>query len=62
MQTMDQSLANLAKAGKISQQTAYERCHDAEELNRLIGGGSAGFNAGAGAAAAAGVSIGGFEY
>jgi twitching motility protein PilT len=62
MQTMDQSLANLVKAGKISQQMAYERCHDAEELNRLIGGGSAGFNAGAGAAAAAGVSIGGFEY
>src|SRR3990170_7056589 len=62
MQTMDQSLANLVKAGKVTQQTAYERCHDAEELNRLIGGGSAGFNAGAGAAAAAGISVGGFEY
>jgi twitching motility protein PilT len=62
MQTMDQSLANLVKAGKVTQQMAYERCHDAEELNRLIGGGSAGFNAGAGAAAAAGISVGGFEY
>ena len=62
MQTMDQSLANLVKAGKVTQQMAYERCHDAEELNRLIGGGSAGFNAGAGAAASAGISVGGFEY
>jgi twitching motility protein PilT len=62
MQTMDQALANLVKAGKVTQALAYERCHDAEELNRLIGGGSAGFNAGAGAAAAAGVSMGGYEY
>ena len=62
MQTMDQSIANLVKAGKVTQQMAYERCHDAEELNRLIGGGSAGFNAGAGAAAAAGISVGGYEY
>ena len=52
---MDQSLANLVKAGKVSQQMAYERCHDAEELNRLIGGSGASFNAGMGAAAAAGV-------
>ncbi len=62
MQTMDQSLATLVKQGRVTQQMAYERCHDAEELNRLIGGGSAGFNAGAGAAAAAGLSIGGYEY
>ena len=62
MQTMDQSLANLVKAGKITQQLAYERCHDPEELNRLIGGASAGYNAGAGAAAAAGLSVGGYEY
>jgi twitching motility protein PilT len=59
MLTMDQSLANLVKAGKVSQQMAYERCHDAEELNRLIGGSGASFNAGVGAAAAAGVSFGG---
>jgi twitching motility protein PilT len=59
MQTMDQSLTNLVKAGKITQQLAYERCHDPEELNRLIGGGGAGYSAGAGAAAAAGVTVGG---
>jgi twitching motility protein PilT len=62
MQTMDQSLANLVKAGKITQQIAYERCHDPEELNRLIGGAGAGYHAGAGAAAAAGLSVGGYEY
>ncbi len=62
MQTMDQSLANLVKAGKITQQIAYERCHDPEELNRLIGGASAGYHAGAGAAAAVGLSVGGYEY
>ena len=58
MQTMDQSLATLVKAGKISQQLAYERCHDAEELNRLIGGGGASFAAGYGAAASAGIMLG----
>ena len=62
MQTMDQSLANLVKAGKITQQIAYERCHDPEELNRLIGGAGAGYQAGAGAAAAVGLSVGGYEY
>jgi twitching motility protein PilT len=55
MQTMDQSLANLVKAGRITQQLAYERCHDPEELNRLIGGGGASFDGGMGAAAAAGI-------
>jgi twitching motility protein PilT len=39
MQTMDLALANLVKSGQITQAVAYERCHDAEELNRLIGGG-----------------------
>jgi twitching motility protein PilT len=37
MQTMDMSLASHVKAGRITQQMAYERCHDAEELERLIG-------------------------
>ena len=58
MQTMDQSLATLVKAGKISLQLAHERCHDAEELNRLIGGGAASFDAGFGAAASAGIMLG----
>jgi twitching motility protein PilT len=60
MQTMDQSLANLVKAGKITDALAYERCHDAEELHRLIGGGGASFDAGYGAAAAAGVMLGNY--
>ena len=58
MQTMDQSLATLVKAGKISLQLAHERCHDAEELNRLIGGGGASFDAGFGVAASAGIMLG----
>ena len=37
MQTMDMALAAHVKAGRISQQMAFERCHDAEELDRLIG-------------------------
>ncbi|MEX0990023.1 MAG: type IV pilus twitching motility protein PilT [Actinomycetota bacterium] len=39
MQTMDMSLSQLLKAGKISQQLAFERCHDPEELQRLVGSG-----------------------
>ena len=50
MQTMDQALANLVKEGKITQQLAYERSHDPEELNRLIGGAGASYGAAAGAA------------
>src|SRR5213596_1535251 len=37
MQTMDSSLAALVKSGKISQAMAFERCHDPEELQRLVG-------------------------
>jgi len=37
MQTMDQSLAGLVDRGKISFQTASERCHDLEEFKRLAG-------------------------
>jgi len=37
MQTMDMSLAGHVKAGRINQQMAFERCHDPEELQRLIG-------------------------
>jgi len=59
MQTMDQALANLVKEGKISQQLAYERSHDPEEPNRLIGGAGASYGAAAGAAGAAGITTGG---
>ncbi|MEO8476741.1 MAG: type IV pilus twitching motility protein PilT [Actinomycetota bacterium] len=55
MQTMDMSLSQHVKSGAVSQEMAFERCHDPEELQRLIGGG--GF---AGAAAGGGaVSMGG---
>jgi twitching motility protein PilT len=37
MQTMDMHLSHLVKAGKISQAMAFERCHDPEELQRLVG-------------------------
>jgi twitching motility protein PilT len=59
MQTMDQALATLVKEGAISQQLAYERSHDPEELNRLIGGAGASYGAAAGAAGAAGITMSG---
>jgi twitching motility protein PilT len=37
MQTMDMSLAAHVKAGRVTQGMAFERCHDPEELQRLIG-------------------------
>jgi len=39
MLTMDQSLADLVRAGKISFETAVERCHNAEDLSKLAGRG-----------------------
>jgi twitching motility protein PilT len=38
MQTMDMALAQHIKSGSITQQIAFERCHDPEELQRLLGG------------------------
>jgi twitching motility protein PilT len=38
MQTMDASLAQLVRAGKITKQLAESRAHSAEELRRLLGG------------------------
>ncbi len=47
MQTMDMSLSQHVKSGAVSQEMAFERCHDPEELQRLIaGGGFAGAAAG----------------
>ncbi|MER3521872.1 MAG: type IV pili twitching motility protein PilT, partial [Acidimicrobiia bacterium] len=37
MQTMDQSLADLVKAGRISLDMARERCANEEDLMRLLG-------------------------
>jgi twitching motility protein PilT len=38
MQTMDASLAQLVRAGKIQRQAAESRAHSTEELRRLLGG------------------------
>jgi twitching motility protein PilT len=40
MQTMDQSLADLVLKGVVAQEMALERCHDPEELSRLVSSGS----------------------
>jgi twitching motility protein PilT len=37
MQTMDASLAQLVRAGKVTRQLAESRAHSAEELRRLLG-------------------------
>jgi twitching motility protein PilT len=37
MQTMDQSLAGLVERGYVSYEMALERCHHAEDFNRLCG-------------------------
>jgi twitching motility protein PilT len=39
MQVMDQHLAQLVKAGKITYENALEHCHRVEEFNRLTGRG-----------------------
>ena len=38
MQTMDQSLADMVRASKISLEVALERCHHEDELRRLVAG------------------------
>ena len=63
MQTMDMSLAAHVKAGRVSQQMAFERCHDPEELQRLVG--SAFIQAsdnGGGAMSMGGMMMGGDSY
>jgi twitching motility protein PilT len=37
MQTMDQGLTNLVRAGKVTFEAASEQCHDVGELRRLLG-------------------------
>jgi twitching motility protein PilT len=41
MQTMDASLSQLVRAGKITRQLAESRAHSPEDLRRLIGSGAA---------------------
>src|SRR3954453_10957242 len=43
MQTMDAALAQLVRAGKITQRVAEQRSSTPEELRRLTGGGMGGF-------------------
>ena len=59
MQTMDMSLASNVKAGRITQQVAFERCHDPEELERLLGSSvGAGYSGHGGGAMDLGMSMG----
>jgi twitching motility protein PilT len=37
MHTMDQHLAELMRAGKITYETGLEKCHHVEDFNRLAG-------------------------
>jgi twitching motility protein PilT len=37
MQTMDQSLAELVRSGKVTYELALERCHNPEDLSKLLG-------------------------
>ena len=38
MQTMDQSLAQLVRANAVSMDVAIERCHNEDDLRRLVSG------------------------
>jgi twitching motility protein PilT len=59
MQTMDMSLSNLARQGKVSLQTAMDAAHDPEELKRLSGGAGVTVNGTGGGAMAMGAVMGG---
>jgi len=48
MRTMDQALAHLVKTGQITYVMAQQRCHDPEELTRLVGSGATSIHAPAG--------------
>jgi len=49
MHTMDQHLTELVRAGRITYETAADRCHSIEELNRMLGRSNAGTGTTAGA-------------
>jgi twitching motility protein PilT len=46
MRTMDQALATLVNQGLVTMDLARERCHDEEELQRLVSGGVGGVTGG----------------
>jgi twitching motility protein PilT len=62
MQTMDMSLSQLVKSGKINQAMAFERCHDPEELQRLVGSGAPSTPTGGSAMAVGGGMMMGGDY
>ena len=62
MQTMDMHLSQLVKAGTITQAMAFERCHDPEELQRLVGSSAASTPMGGSAMALSGDMMGGDSY
>ena len=62
MQTMDMSIAAHVKAGRISQAMAFERCHDPEELQRLVGGAASPTGMDGGGAMAMGGMMSGGDY
>jgi twitching motility protein PilT len=44
MHTMDFALAHLVLEGRITMELARQRCHDVQELSRLVGGGTMAFS------------------
>jgi twitching motility protein PilT len=62
MQTMDMHLSQLVKAGTITQAMAFERCHDPEELQRLVGSSVPSTPMGGSAMALSGDMMGGDGY
>ena len=59
MQTMDSSLVELVRRGRISREEAEKRSNDPEELNRLMGGSAAAAGNAPGDSANNGASSGG---
>jgi twitching motility protein PilT len=54
MHTMDQHLTELVRAGRITYETAADRCHSIEELNRMLGRNNGGAGPAAGGTGAPG--------
>jgi twitching motility protein PilT len=48
MHTMDQHLSELVRAGRITYETAADRCHSVDELNRMLNRGNGGTGRAAG--------------
>jgi twitching motility protein PilT len=55
MHTMDQHLAEMVRGSRITYETAAERCHAVEELNRMLGRGDGGTSPAGGGPSAGGM-------